>query len=228
MIRDDPGQRWVWPHHGLTSQDGEKYHDDPDKHTDHLAELAKAIDGFRYAVTVLVSRNSPRALLADVGWCRCCCGCGHGWVYITKALLDANGGGWEAEPPCDVICGVRQIRRPRRFKEEPCDTLCIYTVRFEWDAGKNLRNQQKHDGLSFEVAVQVFADKFCFVSKDRIDEQTGEQRWHAVGRIGESAVYIVAYVYREENDDGEEIIRLISARQASKREIRRYFQQTAD
>ena len=37
-----------------------------------------------------------------------------------------------------------------------CNTLCIYTVRYEWDQTKNLQNQQKHDGISFELAALVF------------------------------------------------------------------------
>jgi uncharacterized protein len=51
-------------------------------------------------------------------------------------------------------------------------------MRFEWDERKNRANQHKH-GVSFELAARVFADEFCLVYKDRIDEKTGEQRWHA-------------------------------------------------
>jgi hypothetical protein len=54
-------------------------------------------------------------------------------------------------------------------------------MRYEWDEAKNLRNQRKHDGISFELAALVFEDKGCLVYADRIDSKTEEQRWHAIG-----------------------------------------------
>jgi hypothetical protein len=55
-------------------------------------------------------------------------------------------------------------------------------MRYEWDGRKNLVNQRKHDGISFEVAAQVFDDPDCLILPDRVD-QTGEQRWHALGAV---------------------------------------------
>jgi len=52
--------------------------------------------------------------------------------------------------------------------------LCIYAMRYEWDEAKNLRNQRKHDGISFELAALVFADQHCLVYADRIDSRTEE------------------------------------------------------
>src|SRR5258708_26869536 len=54
-------------------------------------------------------------------------------------------------------------------------------MRYEWDEAKNLRNQRKHDGISFELATLVFEDERCLIFADRIDSKTEEQRWHAVG-----------------------------------------------
>ena len=55
----------------------------------------------------------------------------------------------------------------------------------------------------------------------------GEQRWHAIGAI-EGAVLLVVHVCRMEDENGEEeIIRIISAREANKRERRIYVQQAA-
>src|ERR1035438_8977884 len=54
-------------------------------------------------------------------------------------------------------------------------------MRYEWDEAKNLRNQRRHDGISFELAALVFEDERCLVSADRIDSKTKEQRWHAIG-----------------------------------------------
>jgi uncharacterized protein len=98
-------------------------------------------------------------------------------------------------------------------------------MRLEWDERKNRLNQKKH-GIAFSLAARVFADERRILEKDHIDEETGEQRWHAIGRVGGAAIYIVVHVYRGEKD-GEETIRIVSARDANQRESRRYFQQAA-
>jgi len=108
--------------------------------------------------------------------------------------------------------------------------MCIYAVRYEWDEAKNRPNQQKHTGISFELAALVFEDECCLIGQDRVDE-AGEQRWHALGEVRIepeiTAVLLVVYAYRE-NDHGEEVIRIISARRAEKHEIRRYHEQAVD
>jgi len=103
-------------------------------------------------------------------------------------------------------------------------TLCM-TMRFEWDARKSRINQAKHNGLDFETAARVFNDPSAVLIEDRIVE--GEQRWHAIGAVS-GALLLVAHVYREDNIDGEEIIRIISAREANQRERRIYIQQAAE
>jgi len=104
------------------------------------------------------------------------------------------------------------------------DTLCIDDVRYDWDERKDLLNRQKH-GISFPVAALVFEDPNCLISADRVDGGSGEQRWHALGAArlepDTVAVLLVVHVYREE-EHGEEIIRIISARAAEKHELRRY------
>ena len=97
-------------------------------------------------------------------------------------------------------------------------------MRFEWDERKDRLNQRKHGGIGFEFASRVFADERCLVIPDCVDGETGEPRWHAIGRVGGLAVYAVVHVYRE-GADGEEVIRIISARWAEEHEGRRYFQQ---
>jgi uncharacterized DUF497 family protein len=54
----------------------------------------------------------------------------------------------------------------------------------------------------------------------------GELRWHAIGTIGK-AVLLVVHLYRED-ENGEEIIRIISAREADPRERRVYLEQASD
>jgi uncharacterized DUF497 family protein len=97
------------------------------------------------------------------------------------------------------------------------------SVRFEWDAEKNRSNQKKHAGIDFETASRVFADPRLMLRKDRVID--GEQRWHGIGAV-RKAVLLVVHVYRKENSHGEEIIRIVSAREADPRERRIYLEQT--
>jgi uncharacterized DUF497 family protein len=104
-------------------------------------------------------------------------------------------------------------------------------VRYEWDESKNEQNQRNHEGISFELATLVFEDDYCLIGTDRIDSKTGEQRWHALGAVrvasNSGTVLLVVHAYREDIH-GEEIIRIISARAAEKRDIRRYREQAMD
>ena len=98
-------------------------------------------------------------------------------------------------------------------------------MRFEWDPEKNQTNPTKHNGLDFETAARVFDDPNVVLMHDRIIE--GEQRWHAIGAVS-AALLLVVHVYREDDGNGEEIIRIISAREANQRERRIYIQQAAE
>jgi uncharacterized protein len=53
----------------------------------------------------------------------------------------------------------------------------VDSIRFEWDATKNLSNRRKH-GVSFEEACQVFRDPLCVSVQDRIEG--GELRWQTL------------------------------------------------
>jgi uncharacterized DUF497 family protein len=103
-------------------------------------------------------------------------------------------------------------------------------MRYEWDERKNRQNQRKHGGISFELATLVFEAPDCLIELDRVDE-AGEQRWHALGTIYVrpeiGAVLLVVHAYKEDNH-GEEIIRIISARRADKHDFRRYQEQAVD
>jgi len=98
-------------------------------------------------------------------------------------------------------------------------------MRFEWEPRKSRINQTKHSGLDFETAARVFNDPRVVLMKDRIVE--GEQRWHAIGAVS-GALLLVVHVYREDDVNGEEIIRIISAREADQRERRIYIQQATE
>jgi uncharacterized DUF497 family protein len=102
-------------------------------------------------------------------------------------------------------------------------------MRYEWDQRKSVLNERKH-GFSFELAALVLEDERCLVYPDRVDEETSETRWHAIGGAQldqTSAVLLVVHAYRE-GEHGEEVIRIISARAANNDEVRRYKEQAMD
>ena len=94
-------------------------------------------------------------------------------------------------------------------------------LRFEWDEAKNLSNRRKH-GISFEEACAVFLDPLYVSVHDRVED--GEPRWQTLGIVGDVLLLTVAHTVREESEDGTavEVIRIISARQATRKERRRY------
>ena len=94
-------------------------------------------------------------------------------------------------------------------------------IRFEWDPEKAVRNLDKHQ-VSFEIALRVFADPFALTEQDRIEG--GEQRWQTIGLVGGYCLLLVAHTIHDEDEDGTpvEIIRIISARKAERKERRRY------
>jgi len=90
------------------------------------------------------------------------------------------------------------------------------TVRFEWDEAKNRLNRAKH-GVSFESAQFVFQDPLHVSVQDR--HVSDEERWVTIG-IVDRVVLVVAHIYSEV--DGDEAIRIISARKATRTERIRY------
>jgi uncharacterized protein len=76
----------------------------------------------------------------------------------------------------------------------------------------------------------VFEDEHRLISLDCVDA-TGEQRWLALGAVSidssTALIVVVAHVYREDLN-GEEIVRIISARRAGKNDVRRYQEQEVD
>nr|WP_234480571.1 BrnT family toxin [Paraburkholderia aspalathi] len=86
-------------------------------------------------------------------------------------------------------------------------------VRFEWDELKNQINIRKH-GIDFRDAVDVFDHPVLTAIDQR--EDYGEERWIALGWM---AAIVGVVVYVERNAD---VIRIISARKATKHEVKRY------
>jgi len=97
-------------------------------------------------------------------------------------------------------------------------------IRFEWDLMKARTNQRKH-GITFKEAANVFDDPYALFEQDRTDEETGELRWQAIGMVEGMILVLVAHTVREAGRD--EVVRLISARRADRKERKRYEQNRA-
>jgi uncharacterized DUF497 family protein len=88
---------------------------------------------------------------------------------------------------------------------------------YEWDENKNKTNKAKH-GVSFETAKLVFEDPYHMSIQDRYE--SGEERWQTMGYIGGVLLLLVAHTVS--SSGSKEVIRIISARKATKQERRRY------
>lgn len=89
-------------------------------------------------------------------------------------------------------------------------------IRFEWDENKNESNKKKHD-IAFEDAKTVFSDDYAILFDDP-DHSAEEERFLIIGLAESSGICIVSHCYREKDD----IIRIISARRATKAEKATY------
>ena len=97
---------------------------------------------------------------------------------------------------------------------------CTYNVqmnslRFEWDARKATANLKKH-GISFEEAKSVFFDERAKLIDDP-DHSEDEDRFILLGLSHSLRIVVVCHCYRDEN-----VIRIISARKATVRELKEY------
>ncbi|WP_200553233.1 BrnT family toxin [Kosakonia sp. LAM2021] len=90
-------------------------------------------------------------------------------------------------------------------------------MEFEWDATKATSNLRKH-GIRFEDAVFVFVDPQHLSIQDRFEN--GEYRWQTIGLVHGVIVILVAHTIRFES--GHEVVRIISARKADRKERSRY------
>ena len=88
-------------------------------------------------------------------------------------------------------------------------------LRFEWDTRKAKSNLQKH-GVSFEEAETVFSDEQALLIDDP-DHSTLEERFILLGLSASLRLLVVIHATRF-ND----VIRIISARKASRSETREY------
>ena len=90
-------------------------------------------------------------------------------------------------------------------------------MRFDWGETKSASNLRKH-GVGFEAASLVFDDPLHLSVQDR--NVDGEQRWQTIGMAGGVLLLLVAHTF--EDEDEEEVVRIISARKANAGERSRY------
>ena len=89
-------------------------------------------------------------------------------------------------------------------------------LRFEWDERKNRGNRTKH-GVWFEEAQSVFDDPNARLFADP-EHSEEEDRFILLGLGSETRPLVVVHCYRE----SDSMIRIISVRKATKKEIRFY------
>jgi hypothetical protein len=89
-------------------------------------------------------------------------------------------------------------------------------IKFEWDKAKAASNQKKH-GVSFEEAQSVFYDEFAVQFYNEASSKS-EDRFLMLGFSDEARLLIVCHCERSQGA----IIRIISARKATKNEAKYY------
>jgi len=89
-------------------------------------------------------------------------------------------------------------------------------IKFEWDKQKALSNETKH-AVSFNEAKTVFFDEHAKVIHDP-EHSDNEERFIILGFSSSARALVVCHCYKENNG----LIRIISARKASKRESKQY------
>ncbi len=89
-------------------------------------------------------------------------------------------------------------------------------ISFTWDPNKNSTNILKH-GISFEEAKSVFRDEYARLMHDP-DHSEDEERFLILGFSKKNNILVVCHCYRE----NDEVVRIITARKATKNEKKEY------
>lgn len=90
---------------------------------------------------------------------------------------------------------------------------------FEWDDNKNRINKDKH-GITFDTALTAFFDENCLMKTDYVED--GEQRWKTLGKIENKVVLFIGHLVFDD-ELGREVIRIITAREATAHEEKQYY-----
>lgn len=87
-------------------------------------------------------------------------------------------------------------------------------MRFIWDSVKEAGNIDRH-GIDFTTAAGVFSDLQAMTDYDEAHSREGEDRWTTIGMV-DGVLMLVRVTWTDR--DGEDIIRIISARLADSRD----------
>jgi uncharacterized protein len=98
-------------------------------------------------------------------------------------------------------------------------------IRFECDPAKAAINLRKH-WIDFELAMRVFSDPYALTVQIQVEGD--ELRWQTLGLVEGHLLVLVAHTTGDDYENGRpiEVIRIISARRADRKERRRYEQET--
>jgi len=88
---------------------------------------------------------------------------------------------------------------------------------FVWDPEKAEANLKKHK-VSFNLAATIFHDPFHLSVLD--GKERGEERWITIGLAADGYSLVVVHLYRDVGKN--EVIRIISARKATRKEKKQY------
>ena len=93
-------------------------------------------------------------------------------------------------------------------------------MEFHWDKTKAAENLKKH-GISFSEASEVFSDPLHISVLDvRFDKL--EERWISIGMTAKGKLIVVGHLYSITREQGKETIRIITAREATRKEREQY------
>ena len=91
-------------------------------------------------------------------------------------------------------------------------------MKFEWDRKKENINIKKH-GITFEQASYVFTDPFALNLYDE-EHSEDEDRWILLGKSLNETILLIVHTFRDR--EGQEMVRIISARKATTQEKKAY------
>jgi uncharacterized protein len=126
-------------------------------------------------------------------------------------MMALGAGKWKPLGVSLYWAGCAQCRNDTRPEEGGKD------LAREEGRDKAKANRAKH-GLSFETAVLVFDDA---LHVSRPDPHPDGDRWHTIGLEG-SILLLVVHTWPDESEEGEQVGRIISARNATAHERKAY------
>ncbi len=94
-------------------------------------------------------------------------------------------------------------------------------MKFIWDPAKAADNIAKHDGVSFDQAVETSYDELAIEEYDADHSTADEKRFKRIG-LSTRRLLVVVLIDLTFDEEGEEVYRIISARKAERQERRIY------